>query len=63
MKQESQLHETREQSSSEFEDLVTATNELEKKRNSCLEEINAFYGRFIQATPGTKEERDTVERV
>jgi hypothetical protein len=63
MEPERQLHETREQSSSDFEDRVLAIKELDSKSTSCLEEVNALYGRFIQATPGTKEERDTVERV
>jgi len=56
-------HEPRKESSSEFEDLVHKISELKAKIPGCLEEVDSLCHRFVEATPGTAEERESVERV
>jgi len=61
--QTQQPYEAREQFTSEFGDLVNMITELKEKVTGCLEEVDALCHRFTEATPGTAEERQSVERV
>ena len=60
---EDQACEARGDYSSEFEDLVDKISELKRTISGKLEEVDAICHRFTEATPGTAEERDSVERV
>ncbi|KAI4714122.1 hypothetical protein J4E89_001572 [Alternaria sp. Ai002NY15] len=60
---EHQTHEADEEYSSEFEELVNKISELKAKIPGCLEEVDSLCHNFVEATPGTAEERDAVERV
>ena len=58
-----QACEARRDFSSEFEDLVHKISELKQTISGKLEEVDALCHRFVEATQGTTEERETVERV
>jgi len=63
MIREDQACEARGNSSSEFEDLVDKISELKRTISGKLEEVDALCHRFMEATPDTAEERESVERV
>jgi len=56
-------HQPRKEPTSDFEDLVYKISEIKEKTPRCLEEVNSLCHRFVEATPGTAEERESVERV
>jgi len=63
MNSEYQTDKPRKELSSEFEDLVHKISELKAKILGCFEEVDSLCHRFVEATPGTAEERESVERV
>ncbi|KAI4943117.1 hypothetical protein J4E86_010064 [Alternaria arbusti] len=54
---EDQAREARGDFSSEFEDLVYKISELKRTISGKLEEVDALWNGFMEATPGTAEER------
>jgi len=63
MNPEYQTDKPRKELSSEFKCLVHKISELKAKILGCLEEVDSLCHRFVEATPGTAEERESVERV